>query len=214
MHKGYLYRDIWKGIETCQHQKAKQHFLACESEQEHSCQIWSSTGNKSFLPIFTLFTKLIHTETSLFTASILVFSGMNGDPSFSEWVYTGWKRKSLGHEPAQAIVVPSTDTFKGMGVTSSTQPACLHLHGPTLLTLKEGQRDAGTEEKENTDSAALFSYTEDKSPLAVCYCKTAPLQPASLRSGNVALAPTLLPDLKKCIRIPAAELRKWFSFKA
>lgn len=160
MHKVYLYRDIWKGIETCQHQKARQHFLACESEQEYSCQIWSSAGNKSFLPIFTLFTRLIHTDTSLFTASILVFSGMNGDSSFSEWVYTGWKRKSPGHEPALVIVVPSTKTFnnEGMRSASSTQPACLHLHGPTLLTLR---RDRGmqAQSKKRTWTVLIYFHT-------------------------------------------------------
>lgn len=128
--------------------------------------------------------------------------------------WKGWKRKSLGNEPApfwSPVLTPSTR--RGMRPTSAHSQLAFtrmaQLSKPEGGT--EGCRHRG---RENKDGAALFSYTEEKSPLPVCYCKTIPLQPACLRSGNVALAPTLLLDLKVWIHVPAAGLRKRFSFKA
>lgn len=150
MHKVYLYRDIWKGIETCQHQKARQHFIACKSEQEHSCQLWSSAGNKPLLPVSLTHHLLFHTETSLFTAFILVFNGMNGD---STVLVSGFLQRLEAAEPRQGAggaLVPRTDTFNKEGdeIHLGSQPVCLHLHGPTLQTLR---RDTGMQAQRKTE---------------------------------------------------------------
>lgn len=162
MHKVYLYRDIWKGIETCQHQKARQHFIACESEQEHSWQLWSSAGNKPLRPVFLTHRLLFHTETSLFTAFILVFNGMNGDSSSGEWDFTevgsgrvwagSWRRFGPQYRHLQ----------QGGGRDPPRLAASLPSPArPDSPDLEEGHRDAGTEEN-RTRMLLLYFHIKTK----------------------------------------------------
>lgn len=158
MHEVYLYRDIWKGIETCQHQKARQHFLACESEQEHSCQIWSSAGNKSLLPIFTLLTSQF-TERQIFsqlsfwflmvwTVTLVLVNGFTEAESRRVWVM------SQHHFGPQYWHLQQGRGWDHL----HSQPACLHLHDPTLQTLRRDRGMQAQRKREQGWCCFIFKY--------------------------------------------------------
>lgn len=79
--------------------------------------------------------------------------------------------------------------------------------------LKEGQKDVGTDEK-RTRTVMLYFHMLKTKALWLCAILRLSLQLISPYNGNVALASTLLLDLKVQVCRPAAELRKRFCFKA
>lgn len=214
MHKVYLYRDIWKGIETCQHQKARQHFIACKSEQEHSCQIWSSAGKKSLLPIFILFTSEFTQRQVFSQLSFWFLNGMNSDSL--QWVgLQRLKAEEPGERASTRFGPQYCHLQQGGGWDPPPLAASLPSPAPTNSPdLKEGLRGAGIEEKRTRTVLLYFHMLKTKALWLFAMVRTSLCSLSACAVGMWHWPQPCWLDPKGWTYITAAESRKWFSFKA